>query len=108
MDEDRESAAAPSEAVQSPAKGRGRGAATGSSAAWGAPGSCGVGLAPATVGCGCGPPWSREMGVFSHAGHRELTFVMVYLAADKVTDITGIDKRSCFIGSCFSRVTEEI
>lgn len=48
------------------------------------------------------------MGVFSHAGHRELTLVVVYLAADKVTDITGIDKRSCFIGSCFSRVAEEI
>lgn len=43
---------------------------------------------------------------FQHAGHREITLVVVYLgAAGKITDI---DTRICFIGSCFSRVAQEI
>lgn len=46
------------------------------------------------------------MGVFSHAGHTELTLVMAYLgAANKIGDI---EKRICLTGSCFSGVTQEI
>lgn len=43
---------------------------------------------------------------FQHAGHRVMTLVMVCLGA--ASKITAIDMRICFIGSCFSRVTQEI